>query len=61
MHAPLSGEVLKVNQELEDVPETVNDDPYNRGWIIQIKISDTGEIKNLLDFDKYKEFLAHNK
>jgi glycine cleavage system H protein len=56
--APLSGEVLEVNQAVVDAPETVNDDPYGRGWLLRIRVSDPGEVDSLLDLDAYKQVLA---
>ncbi len=58
LHAPVSGEVVKVNEDLEDAPETVNEDPYNKGWIIAVKPSDESETANLLnaaDYTKYTD------
>jgi glycine cleavage system H protein len=56
--APLSGEVLEVNQAVVDAPETVNDDPYGSGWLIRIRLSDTAEVGGLLDLEAYKRVLA---
>jgi glycine cleavage system H protein len=56
--APLSGEVLEVNQAVLDAPETVNDDPYGNGWLIRIRLSDPGETDALLDVAAYKQVLA---
>ena len=56
--APLSGEILEVNQKVVDAPETVNDDPYGEGWLIRIRLADAGEIDGLLDRDAYKQFLS---
>jgi glycine cleavage system H protein len=55
--APLSGEVLAVNQKVVDEPETVNDDPYGEGWLVRIKLSDTSELDSLLDAAGYKQLL----
>ncbi|KAB1063393.1 glycine cleavage system protein GcvH [Salibacter halophilus] len=52
---PVSGEVIEFNESLEDDPETVNNDPYNDGWIIKIKMSDTSELDDLLSASDYKE------
>src|SRR5215467_5197970 len=46
--APLSGEVLEVNQAVVDAPETVNEDPYGQGWLIRIRLSDAGEAFSIL-------------
>jgi glycine cleavage system H protein len=50
---PLNGEVLEFNSELEDAPEKVNEDPYNEGWMIKIKIFDTSQIDCLLSAEEY--------
>jgi glycine cleavage system H protein len=56
--APLSGEVLEVNQKVVDAPETVNEDPYGEGWLIRIRLSDPSEVDALLDVTAYKQVLA---
>jgi glycine cleavage system H protein len=56
--APLSGEVLEVNQKVLDAPETVNEDPYGDGWLIRIRFSDASEVDALLDVAAYKQVLA---
>jgi glycine cleavage system H protein len=56
--APLSGEVLDVNQQVVDAPETVNEDPYGKGWLIRIRLSDPDEADSLLDADAYRQLLA---
>jgi glycine cleavage system H protein len=56
--APLSGEVLEVNQKVVDAPETVNEDPYGEGWLIRIRLSDPSEVGGLLDVAAYKQVLA---
>ena len=55
--APLSGEILEVNQKVVDAPETVNEDPYGDGWLVRIRLSDPAEVDALLDVDAYKAFL----
>lgn len=55
--APLSGEILEVNQAVVDAPETVNDDPYGEGWLLRIRLSDPSEVQALLDVDAYKQLL----
>lgn len=52
---PVSGEVVEINEELDDNPETVNDDCYGKGWMVKIKMSDTSEVEDLLSADDYKE------
>jgi glycine cleavage system H protein len=56
--APLSGEVLEVNQAVVDAPETVNEDPYGTGWLIRVRLSDPAEVDSLLDAESYKQVLA---
>ena len=56
--APLSGEVLEVNQKAVDAPETVNDDPYGEGWLIRIRMSDPGEVDALMEADAYRTHVA---
>lgn len=55
---PLTGEVIEFNESLEDNPENVNTDPYDTGWMIKIKISDTTELDTLLDADAYKKLIG---
>lgn len=56
--APLSGEVLEVNQTVVDAPETVNLDPYGEGWLIRIRMTNASETDALLDVSDYKNVLA---
>jgi glycine cleavage system H protein len=56
--APLSGEVVAVNQQAVDAPETVNQDPYGEGWLVRVRLSDPSEIDTLLDAAAYRELLA---
>ena len=56
--APLSGEVLEVNQRVVDAPETVNDDPYGDGWLVRVRLTDAGEAEGLLDAEAYRQVLA---
>jgi glycine cleavage system H protein len=52
--APLSGEIVEVNTALADTPEAINEDPYGAGWMVRVKLSDTGEIDSLMDADAYQ-------
>jgi glycine cleavage system H protein len=56
--APLSGEVLEVNDKVVGSPETVNDDPYGEGWLIRIRIGDASERDALLDVEAYRKVIA---
>jgi glycine cleavage system H protein len=58
--APLSGEILEVNQKVIDAPETVNEDPYGDGWLLRIRLSDPSEVEGLLDVDAYKQVVAES-
>ena len=55
---PVSGEIIEMNEGLEDNPELINDDPYGKGWIIKMKISDQNELGDLLSADAYKELIG---
>ena len=56
---PLSGEIIEFNSELESSPEIVNEDPYNSGWMIKIKLSDVNSVSNLLDSKQYKDLISN--
>ena len=56
--APLSGEVVEVNEALADAPETVNDDPYGAGWMVKVRLSDVDEVDALMDADAYQQTLS---
>lgn len=55
--APLSGEVVAVNEGLEDAPEQINEDAYGEGWLVRVKLSDPSEAEGLLSADDYKKLL----
>ncbi|MCG7495575.1 glycine cleavage system protein GcvH [Vibrio sp. Of7-15] len=55
IYAPLSGEVVEINEELEDSPELVNEEPYEGGWIAKIKLSDEAQLAELLNAEAYLE------
>lgn len=55
---PVSGEVLEFNSQLEAQPENINKDPYGKGWIVKIKLSDLTEVEQLLDAKAYSELLG---
>jgi len=57
IYSPVSGEVASVNEELNDSPELVNEDPHNRGWMIRIKIRDEAELQKLMSASDYEKFL----
>ena len=55
---PISAEVLEFNEDLEDSPENINTDPYNKGWIIKVNISDTSELDDLLSAEQYRNLIS---
>jgi len=57
MFMPVEGEILEVNPALNDSPDLVNKDPYGKGWMIKIKITEPSELNNLLSAEKYQELL----
>jgi glycine cleavage system H protein len=58
VYAPLSGEVVAVNETLADNPEQINEDPYGDGWLIEVELSDASEADGLLDTAAYRELLT---
>jgi glycine cleavage system H protein len=58
VYAPLSGEVLAVNEAVSETPELINEDPYDAGWLIRVKLSDRSETERLLDAEGYRKLLA---
>ncbi len=58
LYAPVSGEIKEVNSKLPDQPELVNQQPYEGGWMVKIKISDASQIKSLLDSTGYKQLIG---
>lgn len=54
IYAPIGGEIVAVNDDLEDAPETVNSDPYGDGWLFKIKADDPSEVESLLDAEGYQ-------
>ena len=58
--APLSGEILEVNEKVVAAPETVNEDPYGDGWLVRIRLSDPSEVDSLLDVDAYRQVIAES-
>jgi glycine cleavage system H protein len=56
--APLSGEIVEVNDGLGDKPESINDDPYGQGWLVRVKLSDSAETESLMDAAAYEASLS---
>lgn len=57
MFMPVGGEILQFNEELEDSPEIINTDPYGKGWIVKIKLTNQDELDELLSSTQYKELI----
>jgi glycine cleavage system H protein len=56
--APLSGEIVEVNEALSDTPEKINEDPYGDGWLVKVRLSDPSEVEQLLDVAAYRDLLS---
>jgi glycine cleavage system H protein len=57
IYSPISGEVVEINEELNDSPEVVNEDPHGKGWMVRIKIKDQNEFEKLMSLSEYEKFL----
>jgi len=58
LFAPVSGKIVEVNEQLEDEPELVNEDPYGEGWMIKLEIEDDSELEELMSAEEYEEIIA---
>ncbi|MGE0102315.1 MAG: glycine cleavage system protein GcvH [Blastocatellales bacterium] len=58
---PVSGEIVEINEGLEDTPELVNNSPYGDGWMVKVRLSDKGEIDGLLSASEYEDFVESQK
>ncbi|HJK92260.1 MAG TPA: glycine cleavage system protein GcvH [Polyangiaceae bacterium LLY-WYZ-15_(1-7)] len=61
LFAPISGEIAEVNEELEDSPELVNENPYQQGWMVAIRPNDKAEFERLMDAAAYEDFVAKSE
>ena len=57
LFSPVTGEVTKVNDALDDAPETVNEDCYGEGWMVEVKLADASELDNMLSAEEYEAFV----
>ncbi|UTR08772.1 glycine cleavage system protein GcvH [Evansella sp. LMS18] len=57
LYSPVSGTVVAVNEELEDAPETINEQPFDKGWLVEVELSDPEELEALLNEEEYKAFI----
>lgn len=58
LFAPISGEIVEINEALEDNPEIVNDEPYEGGWMVKMKVSDSSELDDLLSAEDYEDITS---
>ncbi|MCY7621927.1 MULTISPECIES: glycine cleavage system protein GcvH [Bacillus] len=58
LFSPINGQIIEVNTELEDSPEFVNESPYDKGWLLKVKVSNTEEIKELLNAEEYDNYVS---
>lgn len=58
LYMPISGEILEVNEGLQSEPESVNNDPYNSGWMVKMKITNASELENLMSAEDYKNLIG---
>jgi glycine cleavage system H protein len=61
LFAPASGEVIETNESLKDAPETVNEDPHGRGWLIKIRLTNPSEVGQLMNAEEYTAYVASEK
>ena len=57
LYSPVTGKIVNVNKKLEDAPETINESPYDEGWLVEIEIKNKSEIDSLLNADSYKRMI----
>ena len=58
LYLPVSGKIVNINSSLEDVPESINKDPYDKGWIVKIQLKDSNEVESLLSYNDYKKLIG---
>jgi glycine cleavage system H protein len=58
LYSPVTGQIIEVNTDLMDHPELVNEDPYNKGWIMRVTISDSSELDNLMSSQEYESYIS---
>lgn len=61
LFTPVAGEVIETNEDLNDTPEAVNDDPYGQAWMVRIKMDNPGEADAMLSAEEYEEYLSENE
>jgi glycine cleavage system H protein len=58
IYAPVSGEIIEVNEMLDSTPQIINTDPYGEGWMVKVKMAGEGDLENLLSPQEYKELIG---
>lgn len=58
LYSPVSGKITEINEDLEDEPEAVNESPYEKAWMVKVKLNDTSQLDDLLSADQYKEMIG---
>lgn len=58
LYAPVDGEIIEINEELEERPELVNEDPYGEGWMVRISVSDASQLDDLMDAEEYEKIVT---
>ncbi len=61
VYAPVSGTIVSVNEALEDMPELLNEDPYNEGWIIKLEMENAGELEGLMSKEEYEKHVQQEE
>jgi glycine cleavage system H protein len=61
VYAPVSGQVLEINDDLPDSPEMLNEDPYGDGWMVKVEMNDLDDLKDLMNATEYEEYVAQEK
>ncbi len=60
LYAPVTGHVIRINESLKDEPELVNEEPYDNGWLLAVKLTNEDELDNLMDSSGYEDYLKNN-
>ena len=61
VYSPISGEVIAINESLVSAPENINNDPYNNGWLVKVKLCNSGDLEDAMDEQSYQKYLSENQ
>ncbi len=61
VYTPVSGEIVAANEDLLDAPELINEDPYGKGWLVEIELNDAAQLEDLMNAEEYEEFLKEEE